>query len=70
MNGPYSAELWDESESWPRDRIHAFQVGELATQLAYVWERSDFYRRRLGETGWEPGDIGPEVDLSKLPFTR
>ena len=70
MSRPDSADLWDQAESWSRDRLHAFQVSELTRQLAYVWKRSDFYRERLGKAGWQPGDLGADADLSKLPFTR
>ncbi len=42
---PYSDTIWDEVETWSRDRIAAFQLQALKRQLARVGERSSHYRR-------------------------
>lgn len=66
---PHTAELWDEREAWPRERIAEYQLERLREQLAYVQERSPFYRARFAEAGLEPGDLRSLDDLRALPLT-
>jgi phenylacetate-CoA ligase len=67
---PYSATIWDERETWSRDRMQRYQADALRRQLSYVAERSDYYRKRFADVGFEPGpDLDPE-DLRQLPVTR
>ncbi len=67
---PYSDTIWDEVETWSRDRIAAFQLQALKRQLARVGERSSHYRRVFAEHGFRAGDLKSFADLRKLPFTR
>lgn len=67
---PYSDTIWDEVETWSRDRIEAFQLQALKRQLARVGERSDYYRRVFAEHSFRAEDLKSLADLRKLPFTR
>jgi phenylacetate-CoA ligase len=67
---PYSNTIWDEVETWSRDRIEAFQLEALKRQLARVGERSSHYRRVFSEHGFRAGDLKSFADLRRLPFTR
>ncbi|MDP9222998.1 MAG: AMP-binding protein [Actinomycetota bacterium] len=53
----------------PLDRLRSLQERKLQSHLAYVWERSAFYRDKLGAEGIEPGDIHSLDDLARLPLT-
>jgi len=67
---PHSATIWDEVETWSRDRIAAFQLDALRHQLARVQRTSTHYRRVFADAGFEPGDLKSFADLRRLPFTR
>ena len=67
---PYSATVWDEVETWSRDRIQAFQLDALRRQLRSVGERSKHYKGVFAQAGFHPGDLKSLDDLRKLPFTR
>lgn len=67
---PYSDTLWDEVETWSRDRIEAFQLEKLQAQLARVGQRSNHYKRVFAECGFRPEDLKDFSDLRRLPFTR
>ncbi len=69
-NRPHSAKIWDTRELWSRDRIAAHQYQRLTAQLAYVEERSAFYRARFADTGFKPCDLASLDDLRRLPITR
>lgn len=67
---PFSSSIWDEAETWSRDRIEAFQLQALKRQLARVGERSKHYQRVFGQHGFRADDLKSLADLRKLPFTR
>lgn len=67
---PHSAEIWDERETWPRERMAELQLSLLTTQLVRVAERSDFYRDRFADAGFEAGDLRTFDDLRALPVMR
>jgi phenylacetate-CoA ligase len=66
----FSETVWDEVETWSRDRIEAFQLQALRRQLTRVGETSEHYRRVFAEHGFHPGDLKSLADLRRLPFTR
>jgi phenylacetate-CoA ligase len=45
------------------------QEKKLKQQLAYVYERSEFYREKFESVGFLPGDFRKLGDLGKLPLT-
>lgn len=62
--------MWSpEIETMPRELLRELQSERLREQVAYVHERSPFYRRKFSEVGLEPGDVNGLEDLHKLPFT-
>jgi phenylacetate-CoA ligase len=67
---PHSATIWDEAETWSRDRIESFQLDALRRQLVRVQQTSVHYRRVFAEAGFEPGDLKSLADLRRLPLTR
>lgn len=67
---PYSDTIWDEAETWSRDRIAAHQLDRLGKQLATVARRSAHYKRVFAACGFDPQDFRSLDDLRKLPLTR
>ncbi len=58
-----------ESRSW--DEQLALDDTSYRSQLAYVFERSAFYRRKFGEVGLESAsDAGGLADIARLPLTE
>jgi phenylacetate-CoA ligase len=58
-----------ESRSW--DEQLALDDASYRSQLAYVFERSAFYRRKFGEAGLESAsDAGGLADIAGLPLTE
>lgn len=42
-----------------------------ARQIAYLFERSEFYRDKLAAAGFRsPADVGPLAEIAQLPFTE
>ena len=67
---PYSGTIWDDIETWPRERLEAFQLEALRRQLQRVALTSQYYQRVFAETGFRPDDLNSLADLRRLPFTR
>jgi phenylacetate-CoA ligase len=64
-----TSRIWKpEIETMPREQLRELQSRRLREQVAYVHERSAFYRRKFDEVGLEPGDVQGIEDLHKLPF--
>jgi len=62
--------MWEEKqETMSADEMQAFQLAKLQETVAWVYERVPFYKKKLDETGLQPGDIKALEDLGKLPFT-
>ena len=53
----------------PRAQLLALQDERLRAMVAYVYERSPYWRRKLTEAGIQPGEIQSVADLPRLPFT-
>ena len=67
---PFSDTIWDERETWSRDRIETFQLDALRRQLQRVGERSAHYKRVFADAGFHAGDLKSFADLRRLPFSR
>lgn len=62
-------DIWNpQVETMGRDELRELQSSRLREQVAYVHERSEFYRRKFAEVGLEPGDVQGIEDIRKLPF--
>lgn len=63
--------IWDaKHETIDRERLEELQLRRLGDMLARVYGRVPFYRARLGDVGFEPGDLTSLDDLRRLPFTE
>ena len=51
-----------------REELTAIQDERLGTMVAYVYETSPFWRRKLDGAGVRPGDVAGVEDLPRLPF--
>ncbi|MFQ5914959.1 MAG: phenylacetate--CoA ligase family protein [Nitrospinota bacterium] len=64
------AAYWNpEVETAPRQAVRRLQWEKLRPQLAYVFERSGFYRQKYDRAGVSLADIKSLDDLSRLPLT-
>jgi phenylacetate-CoA ligase len=53
----------------PREQLKGLQLERLQKTLERVYHNVPFYRQKLQEAGFEPGDLQSLDDLQKLPFT-
>lgn len=68
FDAPSSERFWSETlDGASRDEITAIQNAKLAVVVPFLFENSDFYRRRFDGLGMIPSDIGSVDDLSKWP---
>ena len=67
---PFSENYWDEVETWPRERIEAFQLEALKKQLRRVAETSPHYRDLFAAAGFDPAKFNSLADQRKLPFSK
>lgn len=51
------------------DEIRALQLHKLKAQVAWCYERVNWYRARMDELGVSPADVRTLDDVRKLPFT-
>lgn len=56
-------------ECCSRERIRAIQLEKLIAQVAWTYERVEWYRIQMDEMGVKPSDIKTLEDVRKLPFT-
>jgi phenylacetate-CoA ligase len=62
--------IWNEEfETLPREALEALQLKRLRSLVDRVYGTVPFYRKKLEEAGYRPGDIHSLKDLSRLPFT-
>jgi phenylacetate-CoA ligase len=63
-------EVWRALELEPWDKLVPGQIEALNRQLAYLWDRSEFHRRKLRAAGLAPSfKVERWADLSQIPFT-
>lgn len=61
---------WDRnSETMPREQLQVLQLKRFKERMAYVYERSPFYRRKFDKAGVKPDDIRTLDDIGFVPFT-
>jgi phenylacetate-CoA ligase len=56
-----------EAQWWSIDQYRHYQVQRLKKILTIAYERTEFYRERFRQAGFEPGDFKDIDDLSRLP---
>ncbi|WP_406656861.1 phenylacetate--CoA ligase [Methanolobus sp. ZRKC2] len=63
-------EYWNPLiERMPVEELEKIQEKKLKHLVDYVYQHSDFYKKRFDDAGVSPGDIKTLDDLKKLPFT-
>ncbi len=63
-------EYWNPLvERMPIEELSKLQEEKLKSIVRYVYQHSDFYRKRFDEAGIKPDDIKTLADVTKLPFT-
>ncbi len=62
--------MWKpEFETMEREKLMEHQLTLLRRQMAYVYERSPFYRKKFDDAGVIPEHIKTMEDVSRIPFT-
>lgn len=61
--------IWAKEETLARDEIENIQLKKLKDTVAYIYEKSGPYRKKMDEAGVKPEDIQTLKDLHKMPFT-
>jgi phenylacetate-CoA ligase len=56
-------------ETWERERLDELKLERLRSTVDRLYDRVPFYRERLDEAGFKPGDLKSLDDLERLPFT-
>lgn len=59
--------VYDEREFLSGELLEQLRVHKLRTQIAYCYDRSEFYREKLDGLGVKPQDIRSWEDFRKLP---
>ena len=68
FNVPGSDDYWSPSlDCASRDELWAIQDAKLEVLTPFLYENSDFYKRRFDGLGLTPNDIKTVDDLSKWP---
>jgi hypothetical protein len=58
-------------ETRPVEEQYELDRAQYEKQVAYLFENSTFYQRKLAEAGFHsPADVGGLDDIAKLPFTE
>ncbi|MBP8294975.1 MAG: AMP-binding protein [Burkholderiales bacterium] len=66
---PFTSEIWDERETWSRDRLHDYQLRALRRQIGRLATDSAFHAARFAAAGFVPADLQSLEDLRRLPLT-
>ena len=56
-------------ECMPREQLEQHQLRKLRELLAYLRERSPFYRRKLDAAGITPEEVRRLEDVRRIPTT-
>jgi phenylacetate-CoA ligase len=68
LDRPATADHWSPSfDCASRDELIAIQNAKLAASVPFLYENSDFYRRRFARLGLTPDDLRTVDDLPKWP---
>ena len=53
-------------EVWERERLEELKLERLRSTVDRLYENVPFYRERLNEAGFKPGDVKSLDDLERL----
>lgn len=59
----------EEMETMPRDKLAKLQGDKLREMVAWAYDHTVFYKRKLDKAGIKPQDIKSLKDIGKLPLT-
>lgn len=62
-------DFFNPVETWERERLEGLQLERLQATVARLYNKVPFYRKKLDEAGFKPGDLKSLEDLKSLPFT-
>ncbi|MBC7247706.1 MAG: phenylacetate--CoA ligase [Actinobacteria bacterium] len=62
-------EYFNPVERMEREELEALQLERLRATVDRLYRKVPFYRKKLDEVGYRPGDMGSLDDLRRLPFT-
>jgi len=66
-----TSEYWNkEMETLSENKFYEVQEKAWLRQIRYVWNHSEFYKKKFAEAGIQLKDIKTLEDLRKLPFTE
>jgi phenylacetate-CoA ligase len=51
------------------ERLRELQTRRMREQVRYVWDHSQFYRKKFTDAGLRPGDVKTLDDFRRVPFT-
>ena len=58
-----------EIETLSREKLRKLQSERLSKQVAYLYEKVPFYKRKFDEKGLKPGDIRSIADIHRIPLS-
>lgn len=58
------------SEKWSIKELEAYQLESLKSIVAYAYNNSKFYRRKMEEIKIKPTDLSTLQDIKYLPITE
>ena len=56
-------------ETLSREELRKIQSERLVSTVKRMYEKTDYFKKKMKDAGLEPGDIKSVDDLYKLPFT-
>ena len=62
-------EYFNPVESMEREKLEELQLERLRATVDRLYRKVPFYRKKLDEVGFKPGDVKSLDDLRRLPFT-
>lgn len=66
----HASDMWNPLlETMDRESLRELQLERFREQLAYAYENTPFYRRKLDEAGIEPSDVQSFEDVRSVPTT-
>jgi phenylacetate-CoA ligase len=69
-NQPASPDIWSTAlEAVPREQLRKIQSEKVAGAYRYLWNRSEFYRRKFEQAGLGPDSVRSVEDLPRVPVT-
>ncbi len=61
--------IWSKEEKLTAGRMRALQFERLRSQVAYVFDRVPYYKKKMDDAGISPSNINRLEDISILPLT-